>query len=497
MKNYNDYVKHSIKITDVNMSMSVLGWDQETKMPKNGSKFRAQQLSTLAEISHNLSTNKEYGILLKILSQDITLDENQLRNVTISLKKFKQSEKYTTEFIVKQSKLISIAFQKWRLAKDKNDFGIFKDSLEDLVILRRKECEILGYKEHPYDALLNQYEPGLTTKEVENIFENVKNKLVPFIKNISKQNPIDDSFYYQYFNKEKQWDFGIKLLDKMGYNFDSGRQDISAHPFSTHFSPDDTRVTTRIDENNLSEMIWSCIHEGGHALYEQGILSDNYGLPIGETLSLGIHESQSRLWENNVGRSLAYWKNNFQDLKSIFPNELSKVSTQDFYNAANNVKPSLIRTNADELTYHLHVLIRFEIEKALIEGSIEVKDLPSIWNLKYKQYLGINVPSDSKGVLQDIHWSHGSFGYFPTYTVGSFYAAQFYNKALSEMPDLEKDIENGVFTNLLSWLRENIHIHGKKYDAKELCIKITGEELNFQYFMDYAIEKYKKIYSIS
>jgi carboxypeptidase Taq len=244
-------------------------------------------------------------------------------------------------------------------------------------------------------------------------------------------------------------------------------------------------------------MIWSCIHEGGHALYEQGILSDNYGLPIGETLSLGIHESQSRLWENNVGRSLPYWKNNFQDLKSIFPNELSKVSTQDFYNAANNVKPSLIRTNADELTYHLHVLIRFEIEKALIEGSIEVKDLPSIWNLKYKQYLGINVPSDTKGVLQDIHWSHGSFGYFPTYTVGSFYAAQFYNKALSEIPDLEKDIENGVFTNLLSWLRKNIHIHGKKYDAKDLCIKITGEELNFQYFMDYAIEKYKKIYSIS
>ena len=282
----------------------------------------------------------------------------------------------------------------------------------------------------------------------------------------------------------------------MGYNFDCGRQDISAHPFSTHFSPEDTRVTTRIDENNLSEMIWSCIHEGGHALYEQGILSENYGLPFGETISLGIHESQSRLWENNVGRSLAYWKKNFNSLKLIFPDKLSNISALDFYKAANNVKPSLIRTNADELTYHLHVLIRFEIEKSLIEGSVSVKDLPTIWNSKYKEYLNIDVPSDSQGVLQDIHWSHGSFGYFPTYTIGSFYAAQFYSQALKEIPNLESEVENGNMINLLNWLRLKIHKHGKKYDAQDLCIKVTGKKLEFKYFMEYAKEKYSEIYSI-
>jgi carboxypeptidase Taq len=282
----------------------------------------------------------------------------------------------------------------------------------------------------------------------------------------------------------------------MGYDFDSGRQDISAHPFSSHFSPQDARVTTRIDENNLSEMIWSCIHEGGHALYEQGILSENYGTPLGNSVSLGIHESQSRLWENHVGRSLEYWKYNYPSLKSLFPDKLKNVDYYKFYEATNNVKPSLIRTNADELTYHLHVLIRYEIEKGLIEGSIDVKDLPTIWNKKYFDYLGIKVPSDSKGVLQDIHWSHVSFGYFPTYTIGSFYAAQFFYKASAEIDNIETKIGNGDFVELLDWLRKKVHIYGERYDAKVLCERITGEELNFKYFMQYVTKKYSKIYKL-
>ena len=496
MNNYNDYVKHSNKITDINMSMAVLDWDQETKMPKNGSRFRAQQLSTLAEISHELSANKDYGNLLNNLNSDDSLNSDQRRNVSLSLKAFNKSKKYKSEFIIEESKLVSNAFQKWRLAKEKNDFLIFESSLTKLVDLRIKECQILGYDNHPYDALLNQYEPGLTTNEVDEIFSNVKEFLVPFIKKISKSNKIDDSFYYQKYSHKKQWDFGIELLKKMEYNFDSGRQDLSTHPFSTHFSPEDTRVTTRIDEDNLSEMIWSCIHEGGHALYEQGILSENYGLPLGETISLGIHESQSRLWENNVGRSLEFWKYNYESLKSIFPNQLSDVTVDDFYKAANNVKPSLIRTNADELTYHLHVLIRYEIEKALIEGKLMVKDLPKIWNLKYQEYLGVEVPSDALGVLQDKHWSHGSFGYFPTYTIGSFYAAQFFNQAKIETPNLLKEIEDGNNKNLLNWLRKNIHKNGKRLDAHQLCEKISGEKLNFKYFKEYVIEKYSKIYSL-
>ena len=496
MNDYDDYVKHSRKITDVKMSMSVLSWDQETKMPKNGSKFRAQQLSTLAEISHELSTNKKYGDLLNILNSNENLTNDQKRNVYLSLKAFNKAAKYNSEFIIEESKLISNAFQKWRLAKDNNNFSIFEDSLKKLVDLRIKECEILGYDVHPYDALLNQYEPGLTTAQVENIFSDVKEFLVPFINKISKSNKIDDSFFYKKYSHDKQWDFGIELLKKMEYDFNSGRQDLSAHPFSTHFSPDDARVTTRIDEDNLSEMIWSCIHEGGHALYEQGVLPENYGLPLGETISLGIHESQSRLWENNVGRSIEYWNCNYDSLKSIFPKQLSDVSVNDFYKAANCVKPSLIRTNADELTYHLHVLIRFEIEKELIEGKISVKDLPSIWNHKYKEYLNITVPSDSLGVLQDIHWSHGSFGYFPTYTIGSFYAAQFFNQAKVENPNLLNNIKDGNNKNLLKWLREKIHENGKRYDAHVLCEQVTGEKLDFRFFKQYVIEKYSNLYSI-
>ena len=496
MNKYSDYLDYCKKIHDINMSIAVLNWDLETKMPKNGHKFRAQQISTLRKISHELSTNKSYGDLLNKLKNNNTLDFNQSRNIDVSLKKYNKTLKYDTNFIEKESNLISEAFVKWRLAKEKNEFSIFEKSLEQLIQLRIKECEILGYKNHPYDALLDQYEPDLTTNEVDEIFKEIKDFLIPFIKEISNAKEIDDSFFYQYYNQNKQWDFGIDLLKGMDYDFNSGRQDLSAHPFSTHFSNQDARVTTRIDENNLSEMIWSCIHEGGHALYEQGLLSKNYGLPLGESISLGIHESQSRLWENNVGRSIEYWKYNYNELKKYFEKQLINVSVNDFYKACNKVKPSLIRTNADELTYHLHILIRYEIEKGLIESSIKVKDLPEIWNKKYQEYLNITVPSDSKGVLQDIHWSHGSFGYFPTYTIGSLYAAQFFTQALYENEKLYDEISHGKNNNLLKWLREKIHKHGKKYSAQDLCIKVTGEKLNFKFFKEYANTKYTKMYNL-
>ena len=496
MKDYNDYLNYSRKMYDVYMSMSVLNWDMETYMPKNGNTFRAQQLSTLANIAYDLATDSKYGTLLEKLLANNSLSPDQKRNVYLSNKEFLKKKKYSSEFIQRESNLISKAFKDWRIAKEKNDFSLFRESLKDIVELRKEEVELLGYNNHPYDVLLDKYEPNLTTNDVDLIFNDVKDNLVPFITKITQNNKIDDSFFYQNFDWQKQWDFGIDLLKKMGYDFDSGRQDISAHPFSSHFSPEDARVTTRIDKNNLSEMIWSCIHEGGHALYEQGLLAENYGTPLGNSISLGIHESQSRLWENHVGRSLSYWKNNFTLLKSYFPEKLKNVDCKMFYNACNNVKSSLIRTNADELTYHLHVLIRYEIEKGLIEGSIKVDELPVIWNNLYKKYLNIDVPSDSKGVLQDIHWSHGSFGYFPTYTIGSFYAAQFYNQASIEIVDLDSKIENGETKELLKWLREKIHKHGEKYDAKDLCKRITGEELNFTYFMNYAKNKYSKIYNL-
>jgi carboxypeptidase Taq len=496
MNNYNDYINHSKKITDLANISKVAVWDHQTKMPKNGHRFRSQQLSTIEEILYKLTLNKEYGELLNKLYSDTSLSSDQKRNVSLSLKEFNERKKYKAEFFIEDTKLISNAFQKWSLAKEKNDFSIFENSLSKIVDLRIKECEILGYNDHPYDALLNKFEPGLTTNYADKIFADVKEFLVPFIKKILKSNSINDSFFYQKYSHNKQWKFSCELLKKMEWNFDSGRQDLSAHPFSTSFSPEDTRVTIRINEDNLSEMIWSCMHEGGHSLYEQGVLSENYGLPLGQTNSTAIHESQALLWENNVGRSLEFWKYNFESLKLIFPNQLSDVSADDFYKAANNVKPTFIRTNADELTYHLHIIIRYEIEKALIEKKIMVKDLPALWNLKYNEYLGIEVPSDALGILQDIHWSQGFFGYFPSYSLGNFYAAQFFNQAKIENPNLLTEIKNGNNKNLLTWLRKNIHNHGKRWDAHKLCEKISGEQLNFKYFKKYVIDKYSKIYSL-
>ena len=306
MKSYNDYINYLGKIYDVHMSISVLNWDMETYMPKNGNRFRAQQLSTLAKIAYDLETDNKYAKLLERLLVDNSLNIDQKRNVYLSNKQFLKKKKYSIEFIQRQSSLISLAFKDWRIARKSNDFNLFRVSLEKIVNLRKEESELLGYSNHPYDALLDKYEPNITTKDVDLIFNDIKDHLIPFIAKIKQSNCKNDSFFYQYFDRQKQWDFGVELLKQMGYDFDSGRQDISAHPFSTHFSPEDARVTTRIDENNLSEMIWSCIHEGGHALYEQGLLTENYGTPLGDSISLGIHESQSRLWENHVGRSLAY-----------------------------------------------------------------------------------------------------------------------------------------------------------------------------------------------
>lgn len=496
MNTYQDYKNHLSKVADVEYSISVLNWDQEVFMPEKGAKHRAQQISTLSGIAHELSTNETFGKLLLKLSKEKLTEIEQL-NIKESLKNYERNNKYTTDFVQQMSKTISEAFIAWQEAKQKSDYSIFAPKLKALVKLKREECELLGYKNHPYNAQLDLYEPGATVEDLDILFNDVKKELVPFVQQIANAKQNDESLMFNYFNKDKQLAYTEELLAQMGYDFKAGRQDISSHPFTTNFGPLDVRVTTRVDENNLNEIMWSSIHEGGHALYEQGLLEENYGLPAGSYLSLGIHESQSRLWENNVGRSLGYWKHNFKRLQTVFPENLSQFTAEDFYKAMNIVKPSLIRTSADELTYHFHVLIRYEIEKELIAGAIEVEDLPKIWNKKYKDYLNIDVPNDAKGVLQDIHWSHGSFGYFPTYSIGSFYAAQFFNQAKKEIKSLETQIENGELIPLLDWLREKIHRHGRLFAASDLCEKITGEKLNFKHFLEYAKNKYNKLYHLN
>jgi carboxypeptidase Taq len=495
MKNYEDYKNHLSKIADISYALAVLNWDQEVFMPKKGAERRAQQISTLAGIQHELSTDSDFGTLLETLN-NASLNDEETRNVRETLKEYNRNNKYSTDFVQLMSRTVSKAFNAWQQAKAENNFNLFAPFLEELVDLKKQECEIIGYKNHPYNALLDLYEPNCTVNELDVLFEDVKNQLVPFVKRIAKTPQNNDNLMFQHFDINKQLKFTEHLLTQMGYDFDAGRQDLSTHPFTTNFSATDVRVTTRVSENDLSEIMWSSIHEGGHALYEQGLLDKNYGLPSGSYLSLGIHESQSRLYENNVGRSLAYWKYNFKNLQTVFSENLKNYTAEDFYKAMNIVKPSFIRTNADELTYHFHILIRYEIEKELISGSIEVKDLPQVWNAKYKEYLNIDVPSDEKGILQDIHWSHGSFGYFPTYSIGSFYAAQFFNKALQEIPNLENQIENGNLSELLKWLRKNIHQNGRLFASDELCLKVTGEKLNFNYFMDYAKNKYSKLYNL-
>ncbi len=497
---YQAYVAKMHKIADVNHTLALMGWDQEVYLPEKAAGQRAQQIATMAGIAHDLSVSNELSDLVHRLSEDDDLSFDEKRNIAETKKQIERKQKVPTEFVMQLTGAVSRAYQAWmkaRSAKDGDgDFTIFAPALERLVALKREETEYIGYTEHPYDALIDEFEPGEKTADVTTLFADVRRQLVDFVKEIHHKEQVEDQWMFSHYDKAKQWQFGLEILEKMGYDFKAGRQDESAHPFTTSFGMNDVRVTTRINEHDLHEMIWGCIHEGGHALYEQGLLSKNYGLPAGMYVSLGIHESQSRLWENNVGRSLPYWKANYPRLQEFFPEQLGNVSLLPFYKSMNKVSPSLIRTNADELTYHTHILVRFEIEKALIEGSVAVKDLSELWNAKYKEYLEIDVPNDRKGVLQDIHWSHGSFGYFPTYSLGSFYAAQFFHQAAKDVPDLTQHIEAGNTQPLLQWLRTNIHQYGQLYSAEELCVRITGEKLNFRYFMDYAREKYSFIYGL-
>ncbi|MDQ3109570.1 MAG: carboxypeptidase M32 [Bacteroidota bacterium] len=496
MNSYKEYKNQMQRIADVNYSSALLSWDQETYMPEGGAELRARQQSTLAGISHDMFTAESLGKLLDQLENDASLDERQKANVMQTIKDYRKAKKYTRVFVEEMSQSISEAFNAWQEAKSKNDFSLFAPKLKKLVELKRKECEMLGYKEYAYDSLLDLHEPGLTTKEVEALFDEVRASLVPFVKSIAAKPLHSTALLHHSYSKTAQWDFSVHVLKAMQFDFKYGRQDISVHPFTINFGAQDVRVTTRIDEHNLSDCVTGTIHESGHALYEQGLPASEYGLPSGEAVSLGIHESQSRLWENNVGRSFAFWKGQFTVLQKHFPEQLKNSTAQDIFSAINVVQPSFVRINADELTYHFHIMIRFEVEKALFEKEIEVEDIPAFWNQRYKDYLGIDVPSAAEGCLQDVHWSHGSFGYFPTYSLGSFYAAQFFNKAKKDIPTLEKEIEEGNYSSLLKWLRENIHQHGKRYEAKELCERVTGEKLSFSYFMEYAKEKYGLLYGI-
>lgn len=482
------------KVADINHAIAVLSWDKEVNLPKDGGMHRSQQVATLAGIAHTEFTAKDFGVMLNRLNSMPSLSAAERKNVSVTLDQYDKATRFDEAFVIKKSEVESAAFHAWMQAREQNDYKVFQEPLQALIEIKQEEAKKLKYKEHPYDAMMDQYEPGLTVRQLDPIFEGVKVQLKKLIKKIGKQKQIKNNFLTKHYDWNEQWEFGLDILENMGYDFDRGRQDLSAHPFTTSFSPMDVRVTTRVDEDDFAYMLWSTIHEGGHALYEQGLPVEDYGLPTGSYLSLSIHESQSRLWENHVGRSYGYWAHWFPSLKGEFPKSLKKVDLDKFYRGINRIAPNLIRTEADELHYHFHVLIRYEIERGLMDGSISTVDLDKVWNDKYMEHLGVSSQDANSGILQDVHWAHGSIGYFPTYSLGSFYAAQFFAQAESDIKKLNKKLSKGDTKPLLDWLRTNIHQHGRRYEADELCQRITGESLNFDHFLKYASDKFLGVY---
>ncbi len=484
------------RIADVRNASALLQWDQETYLPAKGASFRGQQISTLSEISHKMFSEEELGNILSELMHKNDLSASQKKNVERTLEDYNKNKKYTSEFVRALSDQVNKTFHAWIESRKKNDFSIYEKDLDALIGLKREETNILGYTGHPYNALLNEFEKGATIELLDKTFHEMLPTLQDLIQKINRGEQVDDSFMLKQFPKDQQWKWGMFLVQRLNFDLEAGRQDMSEHPFSISFNRNDVRITTRISENDFGNMTWSCIHEVGHALYEQGLPEQEYGLPLGEACSYSIHESQSRLWENNVGRGLHFWSHYYPKLQEYFPDQFKPVSFEDFYKGINKVQPSLVRTEADEITYHFHVFIRYDLEKQLIGGSLSARDIPAFWKESYKKWLGVEVPDDKQGSLQDVHWSHGSFGYFPTYSLGSFYAAQLFSAAEQQLPGLNKDIAQGKTEGILQWLRTNVHSKGRYHTSEELCQEVTGEPLNSKYFVNYLLDKYRPIYNL-
>ncbi|THJ23406.1 MAG: carboxypeptidase M32 [Nitrospira sp. CG24D] len=496
-----------LEITRINSAASVLSWDQETHMPAGGGEARAEQIAVLQGIAHDKLVSPDIEQFLaatvdpatgQAIDQPGDLWDEPSRSLLREIwRDFSRAKKLPSDFVIRLSRETSLAQQVWAEAKEQNNFRQFLPNLRTVLALKREEAEYLGYKTSPYDALLDVYEPGSTIATLRPLFAQMKARLVPLLKRVTQSpNQIDDSILRHSYDQARQLEFGRLVLIAMGYDFERGRLDLSAHPFTTSFHPTDVRVTTRIHEHELQSCLFSCIHEGGHGLYDQGLDQRYFGTPLGESVSLGIHESQSRMWENCVGRSRAFWQFFYPILQQTFHHQLRGIDLEHFYAAINCVKPSLIRVEADELTYNLHIMLRFEIEQDLIEGRTQPDDLPGIWNKKMQDYLGITPPTDAEGVLQDVHWSFGAFGYFPTYTLGNLYSVQFFEQAKLEIPHLDDEIAAGQLLVLRRWLEQKIHRWGRMFTPDHLAQRVTGKSINPEPFLTYLEKKYGELYKL-
>jgi len=496
-----------LEITRINSAASVLSWDQETHMPAGGGEARAEQIAVLQGIAHDKLVSADIERFLAATVDPATgqaidqsgdlWDEPSRSLLRETWRDFSRAKKLPSDFVIKLSRETSLAQQVWAEAKEQHNFRQFLPNLRTVLALKREEAEYLGFKTSPYDALLDVYEPGSTIATLRPLFAQMKARLVPLLKRVTQSpNQIDDSILRHSYDQARQLEFGRLVLIAMGYDFERGRLDLSAHPFTTSFHPTDVRVTTRVHEHELQSCLFSCIHEGGHGLYDQGLDQRYFGTPLGESVSLGIHESQSRMWENCVGRSRAFWRFFYPILQQTFHHQLRGIDMEHFYAAINCVKPSLIRVEADELTYNLHIMLRFEIEQDLIEGRLQPEDLPGVWNQKMQDYLGITPAHDGEGVLQDVHWSFGAFGYFPTYTLGNLYSVQFFEQATLEIPHLDEEIAAGQLMVLRRWLEQKIHRWGRMFTPDHLAQRVTGKSLNPEPFLTYLEKKYGELYKL-
>ncbi|MHB8778645.1 MAG: carboxypeptidase M32 [Anaerolineales bacterium] len=485
------------EVSDLNHAASVLGWDEQVNMPPGGSEARGRQLATLGKISHEKSTSQEVGKLLDELKSEIAgSDSDDAALIRVAARNYDKTMRVPASFVAEQAMVSSKAFEAWVEAKSKSDFSIFQPHLEKVVELVKKYVSFFPPADHPYDILLDDFEPGLKTAEVQEIFGKLRPKQVTLINAIKSSKQVKDDFLHKKYNEKKLWDFSEKIIGKFGYDFSRGRQDKAPHPFETSFSVNDVRITNRFEADKPLATLFSAMHESGHAMYEQGINPDFERTPLENGTSFAVHESQSRMWENLVGRSLPFCEHFFPELKKAFPAQLDGVTAKSFYKGVNKVEPSFIRVNADEATYNLHIMLRLEIEIGMTEGSIPVKDLPEIWNTKMREYLGITPPNDAKGVLQDVHWSGGMVGYFSTYALGNIISAQLWETIHKDIRDLDDQIRKGRFDQLLGWLREKIHVHGHKFDPQDLVQKITGERIDSAAYVRYLTGKYGDIYGL-
>lgn len=487
------------ELSDIYISIAFLSWDRRVNMPRGGAEGRAYLLSTLARIAHQKATAAEYGRLLEEAAKDASRldpDNDDARLVIVARREYLKRTKVPALWVEENARVISTAQTVWEDAKGRSDFALFRPHLEKIVALKREYGSFFAPYEHIYDVFLDDYEPGMKTREVTAVFDVVRPAQVALIKAIAQKPPAPDSFLHLAYDEKTQLDFGVEVVTRLGFDWNRGRQDKSIHPFTQALGIGDVRFTTRFDPNYPLSALFSTMHECGHALYDQGVGKNLQRTPLSSGISMSLHESQSRMWENLVGRSLPFWEFFYPRLQARFPDQLVNVDLATFYRGINKVEPSFIRVEADEATYNLHVMLRLEIEIALLEGKLDVKDLPEVWNMRIKDYLGITPPDDARGVLQDVHWSGGNFGYFPTYALGNLVSVQLWEAMRKDVPDVNVQIGKGNFKSLLEWMREKIHKHGAKFEPQEMIERATGAKMDPQPYLKYLKDKFGEIYEL-